>query len=125
MASVTTNYGFDVPTSSDLVKNGALAIRTLDVAPTVLVANLPYNVSVPVFLHLLEFFPTLRTGVVMVQAEVADRLAGKPNSKEYIYYRCTNTKCCHKGNTNQDRRNIFHYLIMPVIVRMLDTPWWI
>lgn len=66
-----------------VINSDALAIRTLDVAPTVLVANLPYNVSVPVFLHLLEYFPTLRTGVVMVQAEVADRLAGKPNSKEY------------------------------------------
>jgi 16S rRNA (adenine1518-N6/adenine1519-N6)-dimethyltransferase len=66
-----------------VINSDALAIRTLDVAPTVLVANLPYNVSVPVFLHLLEFFPTLRTGVVMVQAEVADRLAAKPNSKEY------------------------------------------
>ena len=51
--------------------------------PTVLVANLPYNVSVPVFLHLLEILPTLRSGVVMVQAEVADRLAAKPNTKEY------------------------------------------
>jgi 16S rRNA (adenine1518-N6/adenine1519-N6)-dimethyltransferase len=49
----------------------------------VLIANLPYNVSVPVFLHLLEIFPSLRSGVVMVQAEVADRLAAKPNSKEY------------------------------------------
>ena len=66
-----------------VINSDALAIRSLDVAPTVLVANLPYNVSVPVFLHLLEFFPTLRTGVVMVQAEVADRLAAKPNSKEY------------------------------------------
>jgi 16S rRNA (adenine1518-N6/adenine1519-N6)-dimethyltransferase len=53
------------------------------VAPTVLIANLPYNVSVPVFLHLLEILPSLRSGVVMVQAEVADRLAAKPNSKEY------------------------------------------
>jgi 16S rRNA (adenine1518-N6/adenine1519-N6)-dimethyltransferase len=61
----------------------ALAVTSLDVQPTVLVANLPYNVSVPVFLHLLEHFPTLRSGVVMVQAEVADRLAAKPNSKEY------------------------------------------
>jgi 16S rRNA (adenine1518-N6/adenine1519-N6)-dimethyltransferase len=66
-----------------VINNDALAIRALDVEPTVLVANLPYNVSVPVFLHLFEFFPTLRTGVVMVQAEVADRLAAKPNSKEY------------------------------------------
>jgi 16S rRNA (adenine1518-N6/adenine1519-N6)-dimethyltransferase len=51
--------------------------------PTVLIANLPYNVSVPVFLHMLEIFPTLRTGVVMVQAEVADRLAAHPSTKEY------------------------------------------
>ena len=61
----------------------ALTLQNLPVAPTVLVANLPYNVSVPVFLHLLEILPTLRSGVVMVQAEVADRLAAKPNSKEY------------------------------------------
>ena len=61
----------------------ALALRELPVAPTVLVANLPYNVSVPVLLHLLEILPTLKTGVVMVQAEVADRLAAKPGSKEY------------------------------------------
>ena len=61
----------------------ALALRTLPVAPTVLVANLPYNVSVPVLLHLLEILPSLNTGVVMVQAEVADRLAAKPGTKEY------------------------------------------
>lgn len=61
----------------------ALALRELPAAPTVLVANLPYNVSVPVLLHLLEILPSLITGVVMVQAEVADRLAAKPGSKEY------------------------------------------
>lgn len=61
----------------------ALTLQSLPVAPTVLIANLPYNVSVPVFLHLLEILPSLRSGVVMVQAEVADRLAAKPNSKEY------------------------------------------
>lgn len=61
----------------------ALTLQSLPVAPTVLVANLPYNVSVPVFLHLLEILPSLRSGVVMVQAEVADRLVAKPNSKEY------------------------------------------
>lgn len=61
----------------------ALALRELPIAPTVLVANLPYNVSVPVLLHLLEILPSLNTGVVMVQAEVADRLAAKPGSKEY------------------------------------------
>ncbi len=52
-------------------------------APTALVANLPYNVSVPVLLHLLATFPTLRRGLVMVQAEVADRLAAPPGSKVY------------------------------------------
>ena len=66
-----------------VINQDALTINSLAANPTVLVANLPYNVSVPVFLHLLEVFQTLRTGVVMVQAEVADRLAAKPNSKEY------------------------------------------
>jgi 16S rRNA (adenine1518-N6/adenine1519-N6)-dimethyltransferase len=51
--------------------------------PTALVANLPYNVAVPVVLHLLETFPTLRTVLVMVQAEVADRLAAAPGSRTY------------------------------------------
>lgn len=66
-----------------VIHQDALSLQSLPVQPTVLVANLPYNVSVPVFLHLLEIFPSLRSGVVMVQAEVADRLAAKPNSKEY------------------------------------------
>jgi 16S rRNA (adenine1518-N6/adenine1519-N6)-dimethyltransferase len=52
-------------------------------APTALVANLPYNVSVPVLLHLLARIPTLQRGLVMVQAEVADRLAAPPGSKVY------------------------------------------
>src|SRR5690606_4376168 len=51
--------------------------------PTALVANLPYNVAVPVVLHLLEVLPSLRKGLVMVQAEVADRLAATPGSKVY------------------------------------------
>ena len=51
--------------------------------PTVLVANLPYNVSVPVLLHFLETFPYLQRGVVMVQAEVGERLAAPPGSKIY------------------------------------------
>ena len=66
-----------------VINTDALAVRELPVAPTVLVANLPYNVSVPVLLHLLEILPSLNTGVVMVQAEVADRLAAKPGTKEY------------------------------------------
>jgi 16S rRNA (adenine1518-N6/adenine1519-N6)-dimethyltransferase len=51
--------------------------------PTAFVANLPYNVAVPVLLRLLEHLPTLRTGLVMVQAEVADRLVAAPGSKTY------------------------------------------
>ena len=66
-----------------VINQDALQVKSIPDEPTVLVANLPYNVSVPVFLHLLEILPTLRSGVVMVQAEVADRLAAKPNTKEY------------------------------------------
>jgi len=51
--------------------------------PTALVANLPYNVSVPVLLHLFTVLPSLRRGLVMVQSEVADRLAAPPGSRTY------------------------------------------
>ncbi len=51
--------------------------------PTALVANLPYNVAVPVLLHLLELLPSLRRVLVMVQSEVADRLAAGPGSRTY------------------------------------------
>lgn len=51
--------------------------------PTALVANLPYNVSVPVLLHLFELLPSVRTGLVMVQSEVAHRLAAPPGSRTY------------------------------------------
>ena len=67
----------------NVIHQDALHLKDLPQEPTVLVANLPYNVSVPVLLHLLEIFPTLKSGVVMVQAEVADRLAAKPGTKEY------------------------------------------
>ena len=66
-----------------VINADALRITQLPEDPTVLVANLPYNISVPVLLHLLEKFPTINTGVVMVQAEVADRLVAKPGSKDY------------------------------------------
>ena len=62
------------------------ALRLTDLPgrpPTALVANLPYNVSVPVLLHLLALLPSLETGLVMVQSEVADRLAAAPGSKVY------------------------------------------
>ena len=80
---ITVAQHFEHPENLTVINKDALAVNDLPVAPTVLVANLPYNVSVPVLLHLLERFPTLRTGVVMVQAEVADRLAAKPGGKEY------------------------------------------
>jgi 16S rRNA (adenine1518-N6/adenine1519-N6)-dimethyltransferase len=55
----------------------------LPVAPSALVANLPYNVAVPVVLHLLAVLPSLRRGLVMVQAEVADRMCAGPGSRVY------------------------------------------
>jgi len=66
-----------------VINDDALRVTDLPQPPTVLVANLPYNISVPVLLHFLEKFPTLNTGVVMVQAEVADRLVAHPGSKDY------------------------------------------
>ncbi|MFM1778527.1 MAG: rRNA ((1518)-N(6)/adenine(1519)-N(6))-dimethyltransferase RsmA [Actinomycetota bacterium] len=61
----------------------AMQILELPNSPTHLVANLPYNVSVPVVLHFLERFPSIREILVMVQAEVADRMAAPPGSKIY------------------------------------------
>ena len=61
----------------------ALAVENLPWAPTAVVANLPYNVAVPVVLHLLARFPSWSHGLVMVQAEVADRLAASPGSRTY------------------------------------------
>lgn len=61
----------------------ALKVTSLPDAPTVLVANLPYNVSVPVLLHFLEHFATIERGLVMVQAEVGERVAAGPGSKVY------------------------------------------
>jgi len=66
-----------------VVAADALAVRELPGQPTRLVANLPYNVSVPVLLHLLETFPALRSAVVMVQAEVGERVAAAPGSRVY------------------------------------------
>ncbi|MET0812896.1 MAG: 16S rRNA (adenine(1518)-N(6)/adenine(1519)-N(6))-dimethyltransferase RsmA [Microbacterium sp.] len=66
-----------------VVDADALRVTELPGDPTVLVANLPYNVSVPVLLHFLETFPDLQRGVVMVQAEVGERLAAPPGSKTY------------------------------------------
>ena len=69
--------------TSDALKIAADNPAFVDTPPTALVANLPYNVSVPVLLHLLEIFPSIRRVLVMVQLEVADRLAADPGSKVY------------------------------------------
>ena len=66
--------------AADALRIGA---RDLPAAPAVLVANLPYNVAVPVVLHLLAVLPSLRRGLVMVQAEVADRMCAAPGSRVY------------------------------------------
>ena len=66
-----------------LVTQDAMKVSELPADPTALVANLPYNISVPVLLHFIETFPSLRHGLVLVQSEVAHRLAAKPGSKVY------------------------------------------
>ncbi|MGW4070554.1 16S rRNA (adenine(1518)-N(6)/adenine(1519)-N(6))-dimethyltransferase RsmA [Nocardia grenadensis] len=68
-----------------VIPGDALRIGSAELAaaPTALVANLPYNVAVPVLLHLLAEFPSITTTLVMVQAEVADRLAAKPGGRVY------------------------------------------
>jgi 16S rRNA (adenine1518-N6/adenine1519-N6)-dimethyltransferase len=61
----------------------AMTVTELPGDPTTLVANLPYNISVPVLLHFLEHFPLILDGLVMVQAEVGERIAAGPGSKVY------------------------------------------
>lgn len=70
-------------TDFTLVRDDALKVNELPSVPDALVANLPYNISVPVLLHFLERFSTIQTGLVLVQAEVAHRLAAEPGSKIY------------------------------------------
>jgi 16S rRNA (adenine1518-N6/adenine1519-N6)-dimethyltransferase len=67
----------------EVVTADALRLTEVPSAPTALVANLPYNVAVPVVLHLLDVVPSLRRGLVLVQAEVAERLAAPPGSRIY------------------------------------------
>ena len=77
-----TAHGIEVSKLTVLTQD-AMQVSKLDQAPDVLVANLPYNVSVPVLLNLLELFPSIKRGVVMVQSEVAERLVAKADSKQY------------------------------------------
>ena len=69
----------------NVINTDVLTLRPgdLDQQPTAVVANLPYNIAVPALLHLFAEFPTIRTAMVMVQAEVAERLAAEPGGKEY------------------------------------------
>jgi 16S rRNA (adenine1518-N6/adenine1519-N6)-dimethyltransferase len=67
----------------DVVTADAMRVTELPATPTAVVANLPYNVAVPVLLHLLATFPGWRRGLVMVQAEVARRICAPPGSKIY------------------------------------------
>ena len=69
---------------ADVVAADALAVGEAEVGrPTVLAANLPYNVAVPVLLNLLAALPSLERGIVMVQAEVADRMCAGPGGRVY------------------------------------------
>lgn len=74
----TEDYG-----TLHVVAQDAMDVTELGESPTAFVANLPYNVAVPVLLHLLEQFPSLERGLVMVQLEVAERLAAGPGSRTY------------------------------------------
>jgi len=75
--------GFSVD-QLEVINKDALEITTNEVEnPNILVANLPYNVSVPVIIHILETFPSIENYLVMVQSEVADRLAASPGSRTY------------------------------------------
>ena len=66
-----------------IITADAMNVTQLPFEPDALVANLPYNISVPVLLHFMETFPTLKKGLVLVQAEVAARLIAPPGSKTY------------------------------------------
>jgi len=69
--------------SLTVITEDALKVRQLPGDPTVFVANLPYNISVPVLLHFMEHFASIDRGLVMVQAEVGERVAAGPGSKVY------------------------------------------
>ncbi|WP_198396878.1 16S rRNA (adenine(1518)-N(6)/adenine(1519)-N(6))-dimethyltransferase RsmA [Brevibacterium antiquum] len=73
----------DETANFELVNADALRVTELPTSPDALVANLPYNVAVPVLLHFLEIFPSLESVLVMVQLEVAERLAAGPGSRTY------------------------------------------
>ncbi len=67
----------------EVIETDALNFNDLPSDVNKLVANLPYNISVPVLLYFLEHFPSIKSGIVMVQSEVAERLAARPGTKDY------------------------------------------
>jgi 16S rRNA (adenine1518-N6/adenine1519-N6)-dimethyltransferase len=84
LPATVNQFAPDLAGKLRVVQADALSVTALeDPQPTALVANLPYNVSVPVLLNLLAALPTIRHGLVLVQLEVADRLAAPPGSKVY------------------------------------------
>ena len=92
----------------DVVPADAMQIDALPgPTATALVANLPYNVAVPVVLHVLEQFPTIRTGLVMVQAEVADRMAAPPGSRTYGAPSVKIAWYAHAQRAGSISRNVF------------------
>ncbi|MDP9318295.1 MAG: 16S rRNA (adenine(1518)-N(6)/adenine(1519)-N(6))-dimethyltransferase RsmA [Actinomycetota bacterium] len=104
LRETVVEYAPEQADSLTVVDGDALRVE-LAGDPTALVANLPYNVAVPVLLHLLETQPTLRRALVMVQLEVAERLAAGPGSKVYgvpsvkAAWYCAVRKAGHIGRT--------------------------
>lgn len=83
ISSTVARFAPQKADSFQVVHADAMTITELPFAPTALVANLPYNVSVPVILRFLELFPSIARVLVMVQLEVAERLCATPGSKVY------------------------------------------
>ena len=84
LPATLASYAPSVADRCDVVVADALRVTDLPgEPPTALVANLPYNVAVPVLLHLMATLSSLRRGLVMVQSEVADRLVAAPGSRTY------------------------------------------
>jgi 16S rRNA (adenine1518-N6/adenine1519-N6)-dimethyltransferase len=84
LPATVASYAPDRAASFEVLHADALRVTSVPgPPPTALVANLPYNVSVPVLLHLMALLPSLEHGLVLVQSEVADRLAASPGSKVY------------------------------------------
>jgi len=105
--SITIESHSEHFTKLTVINEDALQVSQLQQMPTVLVANLPYNISVPVLLHYLEKFPTIRSGIVMVQAEVADRLIAKPGTKDYGIPSVKAAWWAHMSNAGSVSRSVF------------------